>query len=157
MTKHIAFTTTSIALTLALAAPAQAQMGSTQEMAQTAVDAVSEATNAVPAPMTAEDLVSAPRLGGATTTPDGRFAVYPVTTTDRADYSRGTTHYLLDLSQADAQPLALALGEGAHSAQFGSDSWLYFLKSSVVKATMPALRFTAWRWRLTAISLARCQ
>ena len=132
MMKHTLFAASAIALplslplSLALANPAFAQDEAAEAGTAIEIAPANGPANA-PAPMTADDLVKAPRLGGATTTKDGRFAVYPVTTTSD-DYARSTTHYLLDLTVADAQPVPVALGNGAHSAQFGSDDWLYFLR-----------------------------
>ncbi len=68
-----------------------------------------------------------PRLGGPTVTPFGRYAVYSVTNTDPETYDRAATHYLLDLSQPGARPVALDLGLDAYALVFGSDNFLYFL------------------------------
>ncbi len=78
-------------------------------------------------PMSAEDLVTVPRLGGPTVTPYGRYAVYSVTETDAETYDRAGQHYLLDLAQPGAQPVALDLGLDAYSLTFGPDNFLYFL------------------------------
>ncbi|AKM08440.1 alpha/beta hydrolase family protein [Pelagerythrobacter marensis] len=79
------------------------------------------------APMTAQDLVTMPRLGAPVASHDGRYAVYPVTTTDSDSYARTTQFYLRDLSGTDAQAVALDLGGAAGSPAFGADGWLYFL------------------------------
>ncbi len=78
-------------------------------------------------PLSAEDLVTVPRLGGPTVTPYGRYAVYSVTETDAETYDRAGQHYLLDLAQPGAQPVALDLGLDAYSLTFGPDNFLYFL------------------------------
>ena len=129
----------ALSLSLALATPALAQSGDSRQdilnsMAEAEADAAMEeqavqADIGAAGPMTADDLVKAPRLGRATTTKDGRYAVYSVTTTDN-EYKRSSSYYLRDLAAPNATPIPLALGEGAHSAQFGSDDWLYFLRNT---------------------------
>ena len=81
----------------------------------------------VPAPMSAQDLVTLPRLGGAAVSPDGALAVYPLTTTDPATYARSTALYARRLTDARAAPVRLDLGGSAASAAFGDDGLLYFL------------------------------
>lgn len=79
------------------------------------------------APMTAQDLVTMPRLGAPVASNDGRYAVYPVTRTDPDSHARTTQLYLRDLADADAEAVALDLGGAAGSPAFGPDGWLYFL------------------------------
>lgn len=79
--------------------------------------------------MSAEDLVTMPRLGGPTVTPFGRYAVYSVTETDPESYERAARHYLLDLAQPGKQPVALDFGIRAASLAFAADNFLYFLSS----------------------------
>ena len=81
------------------------------------------------APMSAQDLVTMPRLGAPTVTPDGRFAVYGVTLTDPQTYERKPSYYLLDLEAKGAQPIPIDLRLDAHSLAFGPDQFLYFLAS----------------------------
>ncbi len=78
-------------------------------------------------PMSAEDLVVMPRLGGPVATSNGHFAIYSVTETDRESYERSTSHYLIDLRSPDKAPVKLDLGGSAHDLAFGSDDWLYFI------------------------------
>ncbi|MEL7219245.1 MAG: S9 family peptidase, partial [Pseudomonadota bacterium] len=78
-------------------------------------------------PMSAKDLITMPRLGAPTVTPYGRYAVYSVTETDPETYERVSKHYLLDLVQPGARPIALDLGIDAYSLAFGADNYLYFL------------------------------
>ncbi|WP_374407274.1 LpqB family beta-propeller domain-containing protein [Pelagerythrobacter sp.] len=79
------------------------------------------------APMTAQDLVTMPRLGSPATSPDGRLVAYTVTETDPASYTRSSTLYVRDLGAPDARAVALDLGGSASGAVFGPDGWLYFL------------------------------
>lgn len=78
-------------------------------------------------PMTARDLVTIPRVGGATVTPFGRYAVFSVTTTDPESLERTPTHYVMDLAIPGSAPVALDLGLDAFSLAFGPDNYLYFL------------------------------
>ena len=69
-----------------------------------------------------------PRLGAPVVSLDGRWAIYPVTTTDPETYARSTSHYLRDLQDLSAEPLPLAIPgtDSAHSFQWGR-SGVYFL------------------------------
>ncbi len=78
-------------------------------------------------PMSAQDLVTMPRLGAPVVTADGRYAVYPVTHTDGETYERTATVYWRDLYFADAEPVALDLGGDAYDFTFAPDGSLYFL------------------------------
>ena len=78
-------------------------------------------------PMSAEDLIAMPRLGAPVATPDGRFALYSVTETDRETFERTTKHFLQDLRSPDAAPALIDLGGSAHDFAFGADMFLYFL------------------------------
>ncbi|MBY6127361.1 S9 family peptidase [Qipengyuania aquimaris] len=77
------------------------------------------------APMQAKDLVTMPRLGSPTVSPDGTMAVYSVTTTDSESFARSGQLYMRSLADEDAQPVALDLAGGA--ASFAGDGWLYYL------------------------------
>ena len=77
------------------------------------------------APMSAEDLVTMPRLGSPTVNPEGTLAVYSVTTTDPESFKRSGKLYLRSLADVDSAPVALDL-EGS-SASFGDGGWLYYM------------------------------
>ena len=79
------------------------------------------------AAMSAQDLVTLPRLGGAAVSGDGSLAVYPITVTDPASYKRTTALYLRSLSDKRGAPVKLDLGGTASSPAFADDGWLYFL------------------------------
>lgn len=79
--------------------------------------------------MSAQDLVTMPRVGGPATSADGRLAVYPVTLTDPESYERSTSHYTLDLMNPSASPVPLDLGGDASDVRFGPGGFLYFLSS----------------------------
>lgn len=79
----------------------------------------------MPPPMQPADLITMPRLGSPTVDPEGRVAVYSVTSTDPESYARSGKLWLRSLADADAKPIALDL-EGS-SASFAGDGWLYYL------------------------------
>lgn len=100
-----------------------------------------------PPAMTAEDLVTAPRLGAPAVSSDGLRAIYTVRETARGTFARTTTAYLLDLSGEDAQPLALDFGGDASGFEFSSDGWVYFLSSRA--GSDRAERSRVWRARVS--------
>ncbi len=89
------------------------------------------AASAVPGvatpPMSAEDLVTLPRLGAPAVNAGGTLAVYSVTTTDPQTLKRSPEHYLLDLTKPGATPQPLTLPLKASDLAFGPDGALYFL------------------------------
>lgn len=96
------------------------------------------------APMTAEDLVTLPRLGAPAVNREGTLAVYSVTVTDPATLKRAPTHYLIDLAKPGIAPLALTLPLKASDLAFGADGALYFLSGEHTDAAAPA-RSRVWR------------
>ena len=98
------------------------------------------------APMTAQDLVTLPRVGAPAVSPDGRVMVYPVTETDPESYKRTTTIWRRSLADPGAQDAALDLGGSASSVTHGPDGALWFLsargegeaKTQVWRATVAA-------------------
>lgn len=99
------------------------------------------------AAMTAQDLVTMPRLGGAAVSPDGRWAVYPVTDTDPASYARTTSLWLRALDAPAAKPVRITGLDGAGDARFGSDGWLYFLADGAAAQGKEATS-QVWRARV---------
>ncbi|WP_439470573.1 prolyl oligopeptidase family serine peptidase [Brevundimonas sp.] len=101
----------------------------------TAVPALAEAP-AAPAPATPAQtqqafdytaMISANRLGDPQVSPDGRWVVYSVTTTDVAANRRAGALFIQDLrSPGEGRRLAINEG-GANTARWGSDGKLYFL------------------------------
>jgi dipeptidyl aminopeptidase/acylaminoacyl peptidase len=78
-------------------------------------------------PMTANDLQSMHRLGAPAVSPDGRTAVFTVSTTDWDKNRRANRLERLDLTRAGAQPVAIAGAEKGHDAMFSGDGSLWFL------------------------------
>lgn len=101
-----------------------------------AVPALAEAPAATSAPAAAvqareafdyNDMISANRLGDPQVSPDGRWVVYSVTTTDVAANRRAGALFVMDL-QNPGEGRRLAINEGgANTARWGSDGKLYFL------------------------------
>ncbi len=96
-------------------------------------------------PMTAQDLITLPRLGTPAVSADGSLAVYPVTETDPASYQRTTALYARSLSDKRAAPVKLDLGGSASSPAFADDGYLYFLSDRGAGNTDQV-----WRARVTA-------
>ena len=104
-------------------------------------------------PMTAQDLVTMPRLGAPSVSPDGKWTVYPVTETDPVTYKRTTALWVRALDNAAAKPVKISGLDGGSDARFAQDGWLYFLadgaaapdRSGDGKATSQV-----WRARLGA-------
>lgn len=102
----------------------------------TAVPALAQAPAATPATATSEqtreafdyhDMISANRLGDPQVSPDGRWVVYSVTTTDVTANRRSGALFITDLQNpGEGRRLAISEG-GANTARWGSDGKLYFL------------------------------
>ncbi|UIP07292.1 S9 family peptidase [Erythrobacter sp. SDW2] len=109
------------------------------------------AQEADPAPMTARDLVTMPRLGAPAVSPDGKYAVYSVTVTDEETLARKSELYLRNLTDLDSAPVKLDLGESAFGVTFGADGLLYFLSDRPDEGTTDSEGTTeVWRAVLEA-------
>src|SRR5688572_8919433 len=85
-------------------------------------------TPAVARPMTATDMHMMRRVGAPSVSPDGRHAIFTLSTTDLAANKRNNVVHLLDLKAAGAAPQPLAgLTPGAHDAVFGADGAIWYL------------------------------
>jgi dipeptidyl aminopeptidase/acylaminoacyl peptidase len=78
-------------------------------------------------PMTAVDLQSMHRLGSPDVSPDGKWAVFTVSSTDWTKNKRVNTLMLLDLTKPRAQPQPVRGAEKGHDAVFARDGSLWFL------------------------------
>lgn len=103
--------------------------------------------------MTAQDLVTLPRLGAPAVSPDDTWVVYPVTTTDPASYKRTTTLWVRALDTPAATPMKVANLDGASDARFGPDGFLYVLADGAAKAGREATS-QVWRARIGANGVA---
>lgn len=81
------------------------------------------------APMTAQDLVTLPRVGSPSVAPDKTAIVYPVTETDPATLKRTTTIWRRSLADPRAEAAALDLGGSASAVTYGPDGALWFLSA----------------------------
>ncbi len=86
------------------------------------------ASPAVARPMTATDMHMMRRLGAPSVSPDGRYAIFTLSTTDLAANKRNNIVHVLDLKANGAAPQPLAgLTPGAHDAVFGADGAVWYL------------------------------
>src|SRR3954451_24107008 len=82
------------------------------------------ASSAHARPMTATDMQSMHRLGAPEVSPDGRYAVFTISTTDWDKNKRVNTLYMLDLTRPGAAPQTVAGAAKGHDAVFGRDGAL---------------------------------
>jgi dipeptidyl aminopeptidase/acylaminoacyl peptidase len=85
------------------------------------------ATPAAARPMTATDMQMMHRLGAPSVSPDGRYAIFSLSTTDMAANKRNNAVNILDLDAKGAAPRPLELTKGAHDAVFGADGAIWYL------------------------------
>ncbi|MCY7398570.1 MAG: S9 family peptidase, partial [Sphingomonas bacterium] len=79
--------------------------------------------------MTATDMHMMHRLGSPSMSPDGRYALFTLSSTDLAKNKRNSPLHLLDLSRPGATPQPVAALKGAHDAMFGADGAIYYLSA----------------------------
>jgi dipeptidyl aminopeptidase/acylaminoacyl peptidase len=84
-------------------------------------------TPAVARPMTATDMHMMRRMGAPSVSPDGKWAIFTLSTTDLAANKRNNALYSLDLTKAGATPQPIAALAGAHDAVFGADGAVWYL------------------------------
>ncbi|MFL6738228.1 MAG: prolyl oligopeptidase family serine peptidase [Sphingomicrobium sp.] len=85
-------------------------------------------TPALARPMTATDMHMMRRLGAPSVSPDGRYAVFTLSTTDLAANKRNNVVHILDLKARGAAPQPLAgAASGAHDPLFGADGAVWYL------------------------------
>src|SRR5262245_12584865 len=85
-------------------------------------------TPALARPMTATDMHMMHRLASPSVSPDGRYVVFALSTTDLAANKRNNIVQLLDLKAKGAAPQPLAgATKGAHDAVFGADASIWYL------------------------------
>src|SRR4051794_29139562 len=102
----------------------------TKPMLLFAAAAALAASSAHARPMTATDMQSMHRVGAPEVSPDGRYAVFTISTTDWAKNKRVNTLHLLDLTRPGAAPQPVAGAEKGHDAVFGPDGSLWFLMTA---------------------------
>jgi dipeptidyl aminopeptidase/acylaminoacyl peptidase len=85
------------------------------------------ASPALARPMTPTDLVMMQRMGAPSISPDGKTAIFTLSTTDLKANKRKNVLHRLDLTRDGAKPVPVAgIGEG-HSAVFGGDGAVWYL------------------------------
>jgi dipeptidyl aminopeptidase/acylaminoacyl peptidase len=85
------------------------------------------ATPSLARPMTATDMHMMRRMGAPSVSPDGKWAIFTLSTTDLAANKRSNALYSLDLTKAGAVPRPIAALAGAHDAVFGADGAVWYL------------------------------
>jgi dipeptidyl aminopeptidase/acylaminoacyl peptidase len=86
------------------------------------------ATPAVARPMTATDMHMMRRLASPSVSPDGRYVIFSLSTTDLPANKRDNLVHILDLKAKGAAPRPLAgATQGAHDAVFGADGAIWYL------------------------------
>ncbi len=93
----------------------------------TAAAAALAVSTAYARPMTATDMHSMHRIGAPEVSPDGRTAVFTISTTDWGKNKRVNSLHTLDLTRPGAAPQPVAGAAKGHDAIFGPDGSLWFL------------------------------
>ncbi len=89
--------------------------------------ALTAASPALARPMTATDMHMMHRLGAPSVSPDGRIAIFTLSTTDLAANKRDNPVMMLDLSQRRRSAGRPRPPKGAHAAVFGADGAIWYL------------------------------
>ena len=97
-------------------------------LAAVAASALLAATPSLARPMTAVDMHMMHRMGAPTVSPDGKWALFTLSTTDLAANKRNNVLHSLDLTRSGATPQPVAALAGAHDAVFGGDGAVWYLK-----------------------------
>src|SRR5213075_2201822 len=85
------------------------------------------ATPSFARPMTATDMHMMHRLGTPSVSPDGRYAIFPLSTTDLAANKRNNAVQILDLRAKGAAPQPMSITKGAHDAAFAADGAIWYI------------------------------
>ena len=96
-------------------------------LAAVAASALVAATPSLARPMTAVDMQMMHRLGSPSISPDGKRALFTLSSTDLAKNKRSNPVMMLDLTRPGATPQPVAALKGAHDAVFGADGAIYYL------------------------------
>jgi dipeptidyl aminopeptidase/acylaminoacyl peptidase len=97
-------------------------------LAASVAAAALSATPAIARPMSATDMQMMRRLTLPSVSPDGRYAIFALSTTDLAANKRNNVIHILDLKAKGAAPQPLAgITAGAHDAVFGADGAIWYL------------------------------
>ncbi|WP_338467213.1 S9 family peptidase [Novosphingobium sp. ZN18A2] len=114
--------------------------------------ALGATAHAEAAPMSAQDIVTLPRLGGVAVSPDGRTAAYVVTTTNPETYERTRSLRIVALN-AKGTPVRALPWDGVSDPAFAPDGSLYLL-STHAPGTDAADGATTQVWAIPAARIA---
>ncbi|MDQ3144709.1 MAG: S9 family peptidase [Pseudomonadota bacterium] len=98
-------------------------------LAAAAASALLSAAPSLARPMTATDMHMMRRIGSPSVSPDGRIALFTLSTTDLTANRRVNGLHTLDLTRPGAAPQPVAALKDAHSAMFGADGAIWYLQS----------------------------
>ncbi len=96
-------------------------------LAAAAASSLIAATPSLARPMTATDMHMMHRLGAPSISPDGRRALFTLSTTDLPRNKRSNPLMMLDLTRAGAMPQPVAALANAHDATFAADGAIWYL------------------------------
>jgi dipeptidyl aminopeptidase/acylaminoacyl peptidase len=97
-------------------------------LAASVAAAALSATPAIARPMSATDMQMMRRLTSPSVSPDGRYAIFALSTTDLSANKRNNVIHILVLKAKVAAPQPLAgITAGAHDAVFGADGAIWYL------------------------------
>ncbi|HEV2044194.1 MAG TPA: prolyl oligopeptidase family serine peptidase, partial [Sphingomicrobium sp.] len=97
-------------------------------LAATVAAAALVSTPSFARPMTATDMHMMHRLGAPSVSPDGRTAIFTLSTTDLSANKRSNPLMMLDLTRPGSVPRFIpGLTKGAHDAMFGADGAIWYL------------------------------
>ena len=96
-------------------------------LAATVAAAALVSTPSFARPMTATDMHMMHRMGAPSVSPDGKTAIFALSTTDMAANKRSNPLMMLDLTRPAAPRAILGLTKGAHDAVFAADGAIYYL------------------------------
>jgi dipeptidyl aminopeptidase/acylaminoacyl peptidase len=85
------------------------------------------ATPSLARPMTPTDMHMMHRMGAPSVSPDGKWTIFTLSTTDLAANKRNNALYSLDLTKAGAAPQPIVALKDAHDAVFGADGAVWYL------------------------------
>ena len=96
-------------------------------LAATVAAAALVSTPSFARPMTATDMHMMHRMGAPSVSPDGRTAIFTLSTTDMKAGKRSNPLMMLDLTRPAAARAIPGLTKGAHDAVFATDGAIYYL------------------------------
>ena len=96
-------------------------------LAATVAAAALVSTPSIARPMTATDMHMMHRMGAPSVSPDGRTAIFTLSTTDMAANKRNNPLMMLNLAKGGEPRPLIGATKGAHDAVFAADGAIYYL------------------------------